>query len=211
MVKFPDEPHLESVDDIVAIGGRLDTPTLIQAYSRGIFPWPQVGYPMLWFFPDNRGVLDFDELHIPKSLEKFIRQHGDEFNYTIDTAFAQVIESCRIQKRPNQHGTWILPEIKNAYVQFHKDGYVHSVECWRGSTLVGGIYGVLLNGVFSGESMFHTEENTSKLGLLHLIEWLKKQGVRWMDIQMVTPVTEAFGGKYITAKEFFERLPFSRK
>lgn len=210
MTKFPDKPYRESVDDVVAVGGVLDTPTLIQAYSRGIFPWPQVGYPMLWFFPDRRGVLDFDELHVPRSLEKFIRQHARDYTVTVDRDFAQVIDHCRAQKRPNQNGTWILPEIKRAYLQFHRDGYAHSVECWKGSQLVGGIYGVLVNGVFSGESMFHKEPNTSKLSLLYLIDWLRSKGLRWIDIQMVTPVVEAMGGKYISAVEFFNRLPFSK-
>lgn len=207
---FPDKPYLETIDDVVGVGGALNTETLVQAYSRGIFPWPQVGYPMLWFFPEERGVLDFSELHIPRSLEKFIRHHGQDFEFTVDKDFTQVIENCRVQKRPNQNGTWILPEIKRAYIQFHLDGYAHSIECWRGKILVGGIYGILLNGVFSGESMFHLEENTSKLSLLHLIHWLKSKGLTWMDIQMITPVTEALGGKYISGKDFFHRLPFSK-
>jgi len=208
---FPDHPYDETIDDVVGVGGTLETDMLVHAYSRGIFPWPQVGYPMLWFFPAQRGVLDFAELHIPRSLEKFIRHHGQEFEFTVNKDFARVIENCRIQKRPNQDGTWILPEIKRAYLQFHLDGYAHSVECWRGTTLVGGIYGVLIDGVFSGESMFHLEENTSKLSLLHLIHWLKSKGLSWMDIQMLTPVTESLGGKYISGKEFFYRLPFSKQ
>ncbi len=209
-VEFPEIPYLEAIDDIVAIGGTLDTPTLVEAYSRGIFPWPQVGYPMLWFCPQRRGILDFSDLHIPKSLLKFMRQSGNQFHFTINKSFQQVIEHCRIQKRPNQEGTWILPEIKKAYLQFHIDGYAHSIECWSGDELVGGIYGVLVNGVFSGESMFHSQENTSKLSLLHLIEWLKEKQINWMDIQMITPVTEAFGGKYISAREFYRRLPYSK-
>ncbi|MBL7544205.1 MAG: leucyl/phenylalanyl-tRNA--protein transferase [Bdellovibrionaceae bacterium] len=208
-IEFPDRPYLETIDDIVAVGGRLDTATLLQAYRRGIFPWPQKGYPMLWFFPQRRGILDFNDLHIPKSLAKFVRQVGGQYTFTVNKSFDQVIENCRVQKRPNQDGTWILPEIRRAYQLFHVDGYAHSVECWRDDKLVGGIYGVLVNGVFSGESMFHLEQNTSKLSLLCLIEWLKSQNIVWMDIQMVTPVVEALGGKYISGKEFFHRLPFA--
>lgn len=210
-VEFPDFPYLEAIDDIVAVGGILDTETLLAAYTRGIFPWPQVGYPMLWFCPQKRGVLDFSDLHIPKSLSKFIRHSGERYHFTVNTHFSKVIESCQVQKRPNQQGTWILPEIKKAYIQFHLDGYAHSVECWRDDALVGGIYGVLVDGVFSGESMFHHEENVSKLSLLYLIDWLKSKNIQWMDIQMITPVTEAFGGRYISAKEFFARLPFARQ
>lgn len=209
-VEFPDLPYLETIDDIVAVGGTLDTETLLEAYSRGIFPWPQRGYPMLWFFPQQRGVLDFKGLHIPKSLNKFIKQKSHLYNFSVNNNFYQVIQQCQIQKRPNQEGTWILPEIKDAYVQLHKDGYAHSIECWRDQILVGGIYGVLIDGVFSGESMFHVEKNTSKLSLLYLIDWLKIKNIQWMDIQMLTPVTEAFGGKYISARDFFYRLPFSK-
>lgn len=210
-VDFPDHPYLESLEDVVAVGGKLDTFTLTQAYRRGIFPWPQIGYPMLWFFPERRGVIDFHELHIPKSLEKFIRKSSGQYNFTRDKAFHHVIEQCQIQQRPNQQGTWILPEIRKAYLQFHRDGFAHSVECWRDHQLVGGIYGVMMNGVFSGESMFHLEDNTSKLSLLYLIDWLQSKGIQWMDIQMVTPVVAALGGKYISGKEFFYRLPFSGK
>lgn len=210
-IEFPDIPYIDAINDIVAVGGALDTATLVAAYTRGIFPWPQAGYPMLWFFPQKRGILDFEDLHVPKSLSKFIRQKGDRYQFTVDQNFQQVIERCQIQKRPNQEGTWIDPEIKRAYIQFHLDGYAHSVECWRDRVLVGGIYGVLVNGVFSGESMFHIEQNASKLALLYLIDWLKGQNISWMDIQMITPVTEAFGGKYISAQEFYRRLPFAKQ
>ncbi|MCK6596877.1 MAG: leucyl/phenylalanyl-tRNA--protein transferase [Bdellovibrionaceae bacterium] len=203
---FPDIPYEASYEDIVAIGGKLDVGTLYAAYSRGIFPWPQEGAPLLWFFPERRGVLDFKELHIPASLVKFIKKNSYRFEFTRNKAFPQVIEECQKQKRTNQPGTWIIPSLKKAYISFHQAGFVHSVECWENKVLVGGVYGVLINGVFSGESMFHKVSNSSKLSLLYLVEWLKQQNIQWMDTQMVTPVLESFGGKYISDKDYFKRL-----
>lgn len=205
-ISFPEIPYQESVDGIVAIGGKVDTGTLLAAYSKGIFPWPQDGVPMLWFFPEERGVLDFKDLHISESLYKFIKKNSYRFRFSVNEAFPKVIEACQLQKRKNQPGTWILPEMKKAYIEFHYAGYAHSIECWEEEQLVGGIYGVLVDGVFSGESMFHKTTNASKMSLLYLIDWLKEKGIQWMDIQMVTPLLESFGGKYITDKEYYLRL-----
>lgn len=199
-VIFPD-PHHSFAEGLVAMGGRLDVGTLYTAYSKGIFPWPQEGFPLLWFCPEKRGVLCFDELHVSHSLEKE-RNKRTDLVWTTNKAFKDVVQSCREQFRPFQKGTWILPEMKEAYFHFHEAGFAHSVECWKGDELVGGIYGVLVEGVFSGESMFHKESNTSKLSLLHLIDLLKNIGLRWMDIQMVTPVLERMGGRYISRNEF---------
>lgn len=202
-IEFP-EAHLAMEEGLIAVGGKLDTPTLYHAYKKGIFPWPQQGYPLLWFSPDQRGVLDFAQFHIPKSLEKLT--HKNNYHFTFNQAFEQVITDCQKQPRKLQNGTWIIPELKEAYVQFHTAGFAHSVECWDQGQLVGGIYGVFVEGVFSGESMFHKQPNTSKLSLVVLIEHLKKIGLHWMDIQMVTPVTEQMGGRYITRDEFLDRL-----
>lgn len=205
-ISFPEIPYLESYEDIVAIGGKLNVGTLLAAYEKGIFPWPQQGAPLLWFFPEQRGVLDFNDLHIPESLIKFIKKNSFRFRFSVNEAFPQVIENCQLQKRNNQPGTWIIPELKKAYVEFHEAGFAHSVECWEGSQLVGGVYGVLVRQVFSGESMFHHTTNVSKMCLLFLIDWLKGKGISWMDIQMVTPLLESFGGKYISDEEYFHRL-----
>lgn len=202
-IPFPEEPYKASVDGIVAIGGKVDTGTLLAAYSKGIFPWPQEGVPMLWFFPEERGILEFKDLHLSESLYKFIKKNSYRFRFSVNEAFPKVIEACQLQKRKNQPGTWILPEMKKAYIEFHYAGYAHSVECWEDDQLVGGIYGVLVNGVFGGESMFHKTTNTSKMSLLYLIDWLKEKNIQWMDIQMVTPLLESFGGKYISDKEYY--------
>lgn len=205
-VKFPDPWILpEESDGLLYIGGNMKVETLVQAYSLGIFPWPlEEIYPLFWFCPEPRGVIDFADLHIPKSLEK-IRRKGT-YRFTFNQAFTQVMEGCARQPRPGQEGTWIIPAMLPAYLEFHREGYAHSIECWRGDELVGGLYGVCVKGVFSGESMFHTEPNTSKLCLVELALKLKSLGLDWMDIQMVTPVTEHLGGHYISRRDFLVRL-----
>jgi len=204
MIQFPDPRHT-TPEGIVAIGGNLEVETLKSAYKKGIFPWPQEGYPLLWFSPDPRGVLDFADLHVPTSLQKF-KKKAAHWKYTFNQAFPQVIEQCQLQKRPKQSGTWILPEMKKAYIEFFKAGFVKSLECWDGDQLIGGIYGVEINNVFSGESMFFQKQNASKMCLWRMIEHQKSLGRSWMDIQMITPVTEAFGGKYIPREEFLTRI-----
>jgi leucyl/phenylalanyl-tRNA--protein transferase len=204
---FPD-PAAPTLDGIVAMGDELRVETLFEAYSFGIFPWPHPDLPCLWFCPDERGVLDFSELHISRSLQREMRRQ--RFQFTVNKNFPAVIEECGHQPRAGQTGTWITPLIKKVYVDFHKAGYAHSVECWDGARLVGGIYGVYVGGVFSGESMFFKESNASKLCLLKLIEFLQANGLQWMDIQMVTSVTQSLGGKYIAKREFLERLALEK-
>ena len=196
---FPD-PSLSDEDGLLCIGGDLNTNTLIDSYYHGIFPWPQKGLPILWFCPVKRGILNFSKLHIPARLKKFRKSWSGEFK--INSAFRQVINACRLQKRPGQSGTWILPEMIKAYTDLHKAGYAHSVEAWENDRLVGGIYGVFVGNVFSGESMFYKKANCSKLCLWRLVEHLQNIGLEWMDVQMLTPVTETFGGEYITREEF---------
>ena len=205
-VKFPDPWLLpEESDGLIYIGGNLSTETLVQAYSKGIFPWPlEEIYPLFWFCPEPRGVLDFNDLHLPRSLTKLRKK--SPYRFTFNHAFTRVMEECALQPRPGQEGTWIVPSLLPAYEAFHREGYAHSVEVWRGEELVGGLYGVYVKGVFSGESMFHKEPNVSKLALVEMALKLKSLGLHWMDIQMLTPVTEALGGHYISRRDFLQRL-----
>ena len=203
-VEFPD-PRQTSPEGLVAVGGDLGVETLLTAYRQGIFPWPQEGYPMLWFCPPERGVLDFADFHVPESLRKHSRRYKN-WRYTLNTAFEKVIRECSKQKRPNQDGTWILPDMEKAYLQLFKEGYIQCLECWDGLELIGGLYGVLQNAVFSGESMFFRKPNASKMCLWKMVEHLQSLGHTWMDIQMITPVTAAFGGKYISRHEFLKRI-----
>ena len=205
---FPD-PYEPTLDGIVAMGDELNMETLFEAYSFGIFPWPHPELPCLWFCPDQRGVIDFADLHLSRSLLKFIRHTDMRVTYNQD--FSQVISECAKVPRADQGGTWITSHLEKAYLEFHNLGYAYSVECWQGDRLVGGLYGVYVAGVFSGESMFYKVSNASKLCLIKLIEKLKAFGLTWMDIQMVTPVSAAMGGKYITKHEYLRRLEEAKK
>lgn len=206
VLRFPD-PRDTGPEGLVALGGDLHPDSLLLAYQRGIFPWPIEGAPALtWFSPVERGVLDFADLRLPRSLRKFAAKNP--YRFTIDQAFAQVIDACQAAYRPGQPGTWITPELRDAYVEFHRRGHAHSVEAWDAATgeLAGGMYGVYLDGVFAGESMFYRKPNASKLALLHLIERLRARGIDWIDIQVITPHMEALGGKLISRDDFLNRL-----
>ncbi len=163
---FPDpETALTEPNGLLAAGGDLSIERLLLAYRRGIFPWYSHGEPILWWSPDPRTVIFPGQLHISKSLQKTLRQQ--KFVITFDQAFADVIEACR-QPRPTQPTTWITTEMKQAYIELHKAGHAHSVECWQGDNLVGGIYGVGLGKCFFGESMFSTVTNASKVAIVTL-------------------------------------------
>ncbi len=199
VVQFPD-PESADPSGLLCVGGDLNSESLLAAYTRGIFPWPHPGYPLLWFSPPERGIIQFQNLHIPQSLKKIIKKSRYEFSF--DRAFAEVMDQCAQVPRPGQDGTWITDEMKLAYLDFHQRGHAHSVECWREGDLVGGLYGVWVGGAFVGESMFFKADNASKLCLLYLIEFLRAHGHKWMDVQMVTPVVEALGGGYVPRSEF---------
>lgn len=204
MIHFPD-PREAGEDGLLCVGGDLQVETLVNAYSQGIFPWPQEGLPLLWFSPRKRGVLDFAEVHWPRRFLQEMRARP--LRITFNRAFEQVIHECASVPRTHESGTWILPPIEGAYTRFHRAGYAHSVECWDDQDrLVGGLYGVFVAGVFAGESMFHHVNGASKRCLYALVEKLSAQGLTWMDTQMVTPVLETFGGKYISRDEFLARL-----
>lgn len=200
------EPRAATMEGVIAAGGRLKPDLLIYAYEHGIFPWPHEGYPLLWFCPDERGVIDFAELHVPRSFQKWLRKSAGQYTVTMNLRFQEVLRNCKVQKRKGQAGTWITPEIEKNYLELFQCGHAFSLEVMRGQELVGGIYGVQSERYFSCESMFHTEDNTSKLALFELIRYLQGIGHNWMDIQMVTEVCESFGGKLISKAEFLSRI-----
>jgi len=201
-------PPVESAtsDGLVAIGGDLECDTLEVAYRQGIFPWPvSVELPLAWFSPDPRGVLDFSNLHVSKSFEKFLRKNP--YQVTFNQDFQNVVKNCATTRRKGQSDTWITPDIIRGYLQFHDKGKAYSVEVWnQENKLVAGVYGVVLGEFVSGESMFMKEDNTSKLALYSLIQKLKETGIKFLDTQMVTPVVEQFGGQYIPRSVFLSRL-----
>ena len=205
---FPD-PHLAMEEGLVDISDDLRVERLLEAYSFGIFPWPHQDLPTLWFSPESRGVLDFADWHVPRSLQKILDKGSHR--YTFNRCFDLVVEACSKQPRPGQSGTWITPRLLKAYREFHKAGYAHSLEVWEGEDLVGGLYGVYVGGVFGGESMFFLRPNASKLAVVRLVEFLRSQGLLWMDIQMVTPVLKQFGGKYLPRAEFLQRVELSKR
>lgn len=196
-------------DDIVAVGGDLEPRTLVRAYRRGVFPWPAEGLPLLWYCPRERAVLEFDELHVGASLRRARRRSS--LRLSIDEAFERVIRACADAPRPDQHGTWITRPMIDAYVRLHALGVAHSVEAWEGSELVGGIYGVEIDGTFSAESMFHTRPDASKLALLHLVDHLRGRGLDWMDIQVTSPHMERLGARIVPRARFLRRLEETRR
>jgi leucyl/phenylalanyl-tRNA--protein transferase len=205
-MRFPD-PR-DAYQGVVAVGGNLHPANLLRAYRAGIFPWPIENLPLIWYCPQERAILEFKDVHIPRSLRKAARKSNLKF--TIDRAFAEVIAACAHVTRKGEDGTWITPEMIRAYCRLYNLGHAHSVEAWDGERLVGGLYGIAVDGAFSGESMFHLQPNASKLALLHLIKHLRARGLEWMDIQVMTPHMQALGAKLISRDEFLNRLRKTR-
>ena len=195
--------------DIIGFGGDLTIENLRNAYGRGIFPWHVDGLPLPWYCPEDRAILEFDKLHLPKSLRRELKK--TTFTFSIDKDFEAVIETCARVKRNDGYGTWITREFIRAYCDFHASGDAHSVEVWDGAQLVGGLYGVDAGGVFCGESMFHLRSNASKFALLHLIEHLKGRGATWLDIQVMTPHFEVLGAEEILRQVFLDKLEETQK
>lgn len=207
--KFP-PVELADPSGLLAIGGGLNVETLKLAYESGIFPWPcSEEDPILWFAPPKRAILEFDNLHIPRRLEKELKK--SDFQLRIDTCFEQVIKACaQSPHRKGQTGTWITPQMTEAYLVFHYAGYAHSFETFnREGKLVGGLYGVWIENFFAGESMFYRESNASKFALLQTVMHLQSQGITWMDIQMLTPLLKSFGAREIGRDEFMRKLQAS--
>lgn len=203
------QPDLPTLDGVVVAGGHMTAELLTLAYDNGIFPWPHEGYPLLWFSPDERGVLDFEKLHLPRSFKKWRRSVASQYRISFNENFSAVVRHCRDQKRKGQIGSWINDEIESVYAEMHRLRRAFSVEIWREKNLVGGLYGVKSEKYYSCESMFCSEKNTSKLALVSLVEMLQSQGAEWVDIQMVTPVCESFGGRLISRTDFLCRIGHS--
>lgn len=183
---------------LVAFAGDLSVERILLAYRSGIFPWSVD--PITWWSPVRRGVFEWDKLHVPRSLARTLRKNP--FEVTRDRAFRRVMEGCAAR----EEGTWIAPEFIDAYTRLHEAGHAHSVECWQGGELVGGIYGVAAGGLFAGESMFHRVSDASKIALHHLAQHLRERGFALFDIQMVTDITEALGAVEISRAEYLRRL-----
>ena len=201
--RFP--PVSESTPEgIVASGGNLSPGMLLSAYSQGIFPWYAEGEPLLWWSPDPRFILWFEDIHISKSLKKTLRQ--DRFSVTLDTDFEAVIGACRDVPRRGQTGTWITEEMKEGYIRLHELGYAHSVEVRREGSLAGGLYGVSLGACFFGESMFSRVSDASKIALVYLVAQLSRVGFDCLDSQVYTAHLQRMGAVEIPREEYMRIL-----
>lgn len=202
--KFPAvETALKEPNGLLAAGGDLSPQRLIEAYRHGIFPWYEEGQPVLWWSPDPRMVIVPCELHISASLRRLLRNH--QYNVTMDTGFSEVIDACS-QSRQNSDGTWITPELKQAYIRLHELGIAHSVEVWEESNLVGGLYGLAFGQLFFGESMFSRQANTSKLALVYLVKQLEKWDFQLIDCQVSSNHLKSLGARDIRRSEFLNYL-----
>lgn len=200
-LSFPD-PMNASSDGIVAFGGDLSPSRLMLAYRSGIFPWYSAGDPILWWSPDPRLILELDEFKFHKSLRKKM----DCFEIRYDSAFSDVIRGCSTAPRRGQKGSWIVPEMIEAYENLHALGYAHSVEAYQNDELVGGLYGVCIGKIFCGESMFAKVSDASKVAFATLVERLKREEFEFIDCQVPTSHLKSLGAKEISRGEFLERL-----
>jgi leucyl/phenylalanyl-tRNA---protein transferase len=197
---FPDTA-LAELDGLLAVGGDLSTERLLLAYQNGIFPWYGDDSPILWYSPHERFVLFPDELKISKSMRQVLR--SGKFTITQNKCFAEVIEACSAVERLEQDGTWITADMKAAYNKLHAEGYANSVEVWENGKLVGGFYGIHVNNVFCGESMFSKTSNASKAALI----WLCQSGLyKLIDCQVHTDHLESMGARMINREEYMHRL-----
>jgi leucyl/phenylalanyl-tRNA--protein transferase len=202
--EFPDvDEALAEPNGLLAVGGDLSSQRLLSAYRRGIFPWYGEGQPILWWSPDPRCVLFPEDLKVSRSLRATLRK--GRFQVSVDRAFREVMAGCAGPRR-GQPGTWVTPELIEAYDRLHRLGYAHSVECWRDGRLVGGLYGVALGRVFFGESMFSREADASKVCLVHLVSHLREQDFRLIDCQVPTPHLESLGAVTIPRTRFIKIL-----
>ncbi|HSI94710.1 MAG: leucyl/phenylalanyl-tRNA--protein transferase [Methylophilaceae bacterium] len=200
----PLERALKEPSGLLAAGGNLTPQRLLDAYRHGIFPWYNPGQPPLWWSPDPRMVLFPNELKISRSLAKRLKKQ--DYEIRCDTAFREVMLACASTPRPEQDGSWIVPEILDGYCDLHALGYAHSIETWMEGKLVGGLYGVAIGRMFYGESMFHRATDASKLAFVHLVRHLKQQGYGMIDCQMHTPHLASLGAREIPRDEFARRL-----
>lgn len=202
---FPD-PRKADDEGLLAYGGDLKPKRLLSAYYQGIFPWYSENEPILWWSPNPRMVLFPEKLKVSKSMQKLFKDKA--FKVTYNTHFREVMENCAQIKRSGQSGTWILPEMIEAYTELHKMGYAKSVEVWEGDQLVGGLYGMYLKDkkVFCGESMFSKVSNASKYGFIDWVQQLKSEGVKLIDCQVYTSHLESLGAELIPRDEFLDYL-----
>lgn len=197
---FPD-PTDAPANEPVAVGFELTPELMLAGYRKGLFAWSV--NPVTWWSPDPRAIISLGGFHVSKRLARKIKTRP--FKVTMDRGFTSVVEQCA-RPRHRGDGVWITTEFRDAFEKLFEMGYAHSVECWRGAQVVGGVFGVALNGFFSAESMFHRETDASKIALYYLLELLRDAGFKLFDIQMLTAHTESLGAKEIQRVRYLEIL-----
>ena len=199
-------PPVDMADEegLLAIGGDLSPERLLLAYRSGIFPWYNEDEPICWWSPDPRFVLYPTELKVSNSM-KTVLQNG-KYRFTINRAFAQVIQNCKTVTRQGQGGTWISPAMQKAYTTLYELGYAHSAETWQDGELVGGLYGIRLGNIFFGESMFSLKPNASKFAFINYVRQLQKENVQLIDCQLHTNHLESLGARMIPRELFTQIL-----
>lgn len=198
-IVFPN-PALAEADGLLAVGGDLSMERLLLAYSNGIFPWFSEDDPILWYSPHERCVIYPDRIFTSKSMRKILSRNI--FKITVNEAFEQVIMNCARVPRKGQEGTWITKEMQEAYLKLHQKGYAHSVEIWLDHKLVGGLYGIKINRVFCGESMFSLASNASKSALIYL----SKLDVDLIDCQLPNDHLMSLGAEMISRELYMEMI-----
>lgn len=197
---FPN-PALAEEDGLLAVGGDLRPERLMLAYENGIFPWYSDDTPILWYSPHERFVLFPSEIKVSRSMKQFLKKPGIEIR--VNTDFASVIKNCETIKREGQTGTWITDDMRKAYTKLHELGYAHSIETYQDGELIGGLYGVQVNHIFCGESMFSKQPNASKAALIWLCQ---HTNVTLVDCQVHTPHLESMGARFINRAEYENQL-----
>jgi leucyl/phenylalanyl-tRNA--protein transferase len=216
--QFPD-PAGADADGIVGLGADLEPETLVHAYRHGIFPWPHQGVPTPWFSPDPRGVIDACQVHVSRSLRQRLRRSG--WTSTLDGDFDAVVKACADRggkgpaRRPGRdqaadQDTWITSDMRTAFWRLYQLGWAHSVEIWERGELVGGLYGVQLGAVFTGESMFHRATDASKVALVDLARRFQEAGGRLIDVQISTPHLASMGAREQPRQRFLALLAEAR-
>jgi leucyl/phenylalanyl-tRNA--protein transferase len=222
-ISFPPlESALDDPNGLLAMGGELSRSRLIEAYSAGVFPWYDDDQPILWWSPNPRAVIEPDQVHISRSLKKNMRRCN--YQLSVDKAFEQVIDACAEARKVkadseetdsddenDNQGTWITTEMKDAYIDLHHAGYAHSFEVWDKGKLVGGLYGIAIDKVFSGESMFHRQTDASKIAFVFACKQLQCWGFGLLDCQILNPHLQSLGVTELAREDFKKWLPAYKK
>lgn len=198
-------PPVDGAEEgIVSVGGDLSPERLMLAYQLGIFPWFNEDQPIIWWSPDPRFVLFVDKVHVSRSMRRVL--NSEDFRVTFNQDFKEVIWNCKTMKRKGQDGTWITDDMLEAYLRLHQLDMAQSVEVWKEDELVGGMYGIQVGKVFSGESMFSKVSNASKVAIIHFLEKFRAEGGHLLDCQVKTEHMASLGAEEISRDEFLGYL-----